>query len=119
MYCFDGVYYLYYSAMDDSNRRHNSVVKADNPLGPYEPIVNDVVDGLNNPVFFDSRTVLDSTIFVDDNGVFHYALSHSLNPFPRTSIESLMMTKAFSSTSLTICRNCVNCLFFTHVKMTS
>ena len=68
MYCFDGVYYLYYSAMDDSNRRHNSVVKADNPLGPYEPIVNDVVDGLNNPVFFDSRTVLDSTIFVDDNG---------------------------------------------------
>ncbi len=68
MYCFDGEYYLYYSAMDDNNRRHNSVVKADNPLGPYEPIVNDVVDGLNSPVFTDSRTVLDSTIFVDDNG---------------------------------------------------
>ena len=68
MYCFDGVYYLYYSAVDNSGRRHNSVVKADNPLGPYEPIVNDVVNGLKNPVFNDSRTVLDSTIFVDDDG---------------------------------------------------
>ena len=69
MYCFDGVYYLYYSAMDKSNRRHNSVVKADNPLGPYEPIVNDEVDGLHNPLFdYGGNTVLDASIFVDDDG---------------------------------------------------
>lgn len=68
MYCFDGVYYLYYSAMDSKNRRHNSVVKADNPLGPYEPIVTDTVDGLKEPLFKENTTVLDSTIFVDDDG---------------------------------------------------
>ena len=68
MYCFDGVYYLYYSAMDSKNVRHNSVVKADNPLGPYEPIVTDTVDGLKAPLFKENTTVLDSTIFVDDDG---------------------------------------------------
>ena len=74
MYCFDGVYYLYYSAMDSKNVRHNSVVKADNPLGPYEPIVNDEVDGLNNPLFLDQNVknaVLDSTIFVDDDNTMY------------------------------------------------
>ena len=71
MYCFDNVYYLYYSAIDDSGRRHNSVVQADNPLGPYEPIVKDGVDGLNNPLFKNDRTVLDSTIFVDDDGTMY------------------------------------------------
>lgn len=68
MYCFDGVYYLYYSAVNKNGVRENSVVQADNPLGPYEPIVNDKVDGLNNPLFKDNTTVLDSTIFVDDDG---------------------------------------------------
>ena len=68
MYCFDGVYYLYYSAMDSKNVRHNSVVKADNPLGPYEPIVTDTVNGLKEPLFKENTTVLDSTIFVDDDG---------------------------------------------------
>lgn len=71
MYCFDGVYYLYYSALDKDGYRRNSVVQASSPLGPYEPIVNDTVDGLHNPVFVDSNEkshVLDSTIFVDDDG---------------------------------------------------
>ena len=69
MYCFDGVYYLHYSAVNENGRRYNSVVQADNPLGPYSPIVNDKVDGLNNPVFdFGTSTVLDSTVFVDDDG---------------------------------------------------
>ena len=34
LYCFDGVYYLYYSAMDDNHVRRNSVVYSDNILGP-------------------------------------------------------------------------------------
>ena len=68
MYCFDGVYYLYYSAESDNGLRENSVVWADNPLGPYEPIVNDKVNGLKNALFKDNTSVLDATIFVDDDG---------------------------------------------------
>ena len=68
MYCFDGVYYLYYSAKNENGVRENSVVQADNPLGPYEPIVNNEVNGLNAPLFKDNTVVLDSTIFVDDDG---------------------------------------------------
>ena len=74
MYCFEGVYYLYYSALDKNNIRRNSVVSATSPLGPYEPIVNDEVDGLSNPLFLDQNVknaVLDSTIFVDDDNTMY------------------------------------------------
>ena len=70
LYCFDGVYYLYYSAMDDNHVRRNSVVYSDNVLGPYIPIVNEEVDGLNNPLFLDKNInspVLDSSVFLDDD----------------------------------------------------
>ena len=71
IYCFDGVYYMYYSAKDENRERRSSVVSADNPLGPYKPIVNAEVDGLNNPLFHNSdfmdRT-LDATVFTDDDG---------------------------------------------------
>lgn len=71
IYCFDGVYYMYYSAKDINLKRRISVVVADNPLGPYEPLVNDEVDGLNNPLFHNADYVkrgLDATVFVDDDG---------------------------------------------------
>lgn len=71
IYCFDGVYYMYYSAKDINLKRRISVVVADNPLGPYKPLVNDEVDGLNNPLFHNADYVkrgLDATVFVDDDG---------------------------------------------------
>ena len=71
LYCFDGIYYLYYSAMDDNHVRRNSVVYSENVLGPYKPIVNEEVDGLNNPLFLDkniNNPVLDSSVFLDDDG---------------------------------------------------
>ena len=71
IYCFDGTYYMYYSASDKESVRRCSVVVADNPLGPYEPLVNDEVDGLNNPLFacddYPNR-MLDTTVFTDDDG---------------------------------------------------
>lgn len=70
IYCFDGVYYMYYSAKDETLMRRCSVVVADNPLGPYRPIVNDEVDGLNNPLFHNAdylKRGLDATVFVDDD----------------------------------------------------
>ncbi len=71
LYCFDGVYYMYYSAKDSKGIRRNSVVVADNPLGPYEPLQNDKVNGLSEPLFLDKNQnfdVLDITVFVDDGG---------------------------------------------------
>lgn len=71
MYCFDGVYYLYYSANDKTLTRRCSVVVADTPLGPFEPLVNDEVDGLNNPLFYSEdypQRALDATVFTDDDG---------------------------------------------------
>lgn len=72
IYLFDGVYYMYYSANDKDNIRRCSVVVANNPLGPYKPLVNKEVDGLNNPLFVnpkDTKTrALDTTIFTDDDG---------------------------------------------------
>ena len=56
LYKFDGVYYLHYSAFDDRGVRRNSVVVSDNPLGPYEPLVNDKVNGLENPLFYNTWT---------------------------------------------------------------
>lgn len=70
LYCFDGVYYMYYSAKDKSGVRRNSVVVADSPIGPYRPLQNGNVDGLNEPLFLDKNKnfdVLDITVFVDDD----------------------------------------------------
>lgn len=78
IYCFDGVYYMYYSAKDASLIRRCSVVVADNPLGPYKPFVNDEVDGLNNPLFHNSdyfKRTLDATVFTDDNGKMYMYLT--------------------------------------------
>lgn len=74
LYCFDGIYYLYYSAMDDHLIRRNSVVASKSVLGPYKPIVNNLVDGLNNPLFLDqnvNNSVLDSSVFLDDDGIMY------------------------------------------------
>ena len=71
IYCFGGVYYMYYSAKDENQNRRSSVVSANNPLGPYKPIVNGDVDGLNNPLFHNPDYVdrtLDATVFTDDDG---------------------------------------------------
>lgn len=71
IYCFDGVYYLYYSANDTSGVRRCSVAVADNPLGPYAPLVNDRVDGLARPLFQHEdhpERALDATVFTDDDG---------------------------------------------------
>ena len=74
IYCFDGVYYMYYSANDSIGKgtRRSSVVVADNPLGPYKPLVNDEVDGLNNPLFYNNDVcparTLDISLFTDDDG---------------------------------------------------
>ncbi len=71
LYCFDGVYYIYYSAKDESFTRRCSVVMADNPLGPYEPIVNDEVNGLEAPLLHNAEYYergLDATLFTDDDG---------------------------------------------------
>ena len=70
LYCFDGLYYMYYSAKDNDGIRRNSVVVADNPLGPYKPIQKGKVNGLAEPIFLDKNTtfdVLDITVFVDDD----------------------------------------------------
>ena len=71
IYCFDGLYYMYYSAKDANNKRKCSVAVADNPLGPYEPIVNEEVDGLSAPLFSNDELferALDATVFTDDDG---------------------------------------------------
>lgn len=78
IYCFDGIYYMYYSAKDSSLIRRSSVVVADNPLGPYKPLVNDEVDGLNNPLFHNSdylKRSLDATVFTDDDGRMYMYLT--------------------------------------------
>ena len=72
IYKFDGKYYMYYSANDSTSPktvRRNSVVVADNPIGPYKPIQNNKVNGLNEPIFnFDTKRGLDITVFEDDDG---------------------------------------------------
>ena len=72
----DGYYYMYYSAKDNTVKtdagksiRRNSVVRSEDVLGPYEPIVEGDIDGLNEPLFnFDTNLGLDATIFIDDDG---------------------------------------------------
>lgn len=71
IYCFGGIYYMYYSAFDKDGIRRNSVVVADNPTGPYQPLQKGSVNGLAQPVFLDKNErfgVLDITVFVDDDG---------------------------------------------------
>ena len=73
-------YYLYYSAVEaSSGHRRNSVVWADTPLGPYQPIVTDDVNGLTTPLFKHDEVsaVLDSTLFVDDDGELYMYYSWS------------------------------------------
>ncbi len=80
MYKVGDKYYLYYSAVESStNRRCNSVVWSDTPLGPYQPIVIGDTDGLHNPLFKYDETsaVLDSTLFVDDDGQMYMYYSWS------------------------------------------
>ena len=82
LYCFDGMYYMYYSALDKSGIRRNSVVVADNPLGPYEAVRNGSVNGLAEPVFLDKNSsfdVLDITVFTDDNGEMYMYYSVCCN----------------------------------------
>ena len=82
IYCFDGLYYMYYSANDRSGIRRNSVVVADNPLGPYKAIQNNTVNGLAEPVFLDKNSsfgVLDATVFTDDDGEMYMYYSVSCN----------------------------------------
>jgi len=83
LYLFNGVYYLYYSAVDATGRRYNSVVKAkDSPLGNYNSAKNtysfDYINDGSQPMFKNgNESVLDSTIFVDDDGqmYMYYAKS--------------------------------------------
>ncbi len=82
LYCFGGIYYMYYSAKDKSGIRRNSVVAADNPLGPYEPIQKGSVNGLDEPLFLDKNQnfdVLDITVFVDDGGEMYMYYSVACN----------------------------------------
>lgn len=82
MYCFDGIYYMYYSAKDDSGIRRNSVVVADNPLGPYKPLQRGKVNGLVEPIFLDKNKnfdVLDISVFVDDDGQMYMYYSVACN----------------------------------------
>ena len=82
MYKVGDKYYLYYSAIENSTgQRRNSVVWADTPLGPYEPIVTGEVDGLHNALFaYDELySVLDATLFIDDNKDMYMYYSQSIN----------------------------------------
>ena len=93
IYCFDGVYYLYYSAAYGGNNRANSVLKADNPVGPYEPIVNDEVNGIEKPLLddLDLTKELDATIFVDDDDRMYMYYAGSFN-----SVQYIMGVEMFS-----------------------
>ena len=82
LYEFDGVYYMYYSAKDKNGIRRNSVVVANNPLGPYRPLQNEKVNGLETPLFLDQNKnfdVLDITIFVDDDEKMYMYYSVACN----------------------------------------
>ena len=82
LYCFGGLYYMYYSAKDKDGIRRNSVVIADNPLGPYKPIQKGSINGLAEPIFLDknlSYDVLDITVFTDDDGQMYMYYSVACN----------------------------------------
>ena len=67
----DGYYYMYYSAKENTSKgtRRNSVVRATDVLGPYEPIIEGDINGLETYLFnFDVDRGLDTTLFIDDDG---------------------------------------------------
>ena len=91
IYLFNGVYYMYYSAYDQGGTRRSSVVKANNPLGPYEPIQVGTIDGLKNPIFnYDYESTLDATIFVDDDNqmYMYYGISGQLQSIVGVKMKS-------------------------------
>ena len=66
----DGYYYMYYSAKENTKAgtRRNSVVRSENVLGPYEPIIEGDINGQEAPLFnYDVNRGLDTTLFIDDN----------------------------------------------------
>ena len=82
LYCFDGIYYMYYSAKDASGIRRNSVVVADEPCGPYSPLQKGNINGLSEPIFLDKNKnfdVLDITVFEDDDGSMYMYYSVACN----------------------------------------
>jgi len=82
LYCFDGIYYMYYSAKDASGIRRNSVVVAEKPCGPYSPLQKGDINGLSEPIFLDKNKnfdVLDITVFEDDDGSMYMYYSVACN----------------------------------------
>ena len=82
LYCFDGIYYMYYSAKDASGIRRNSVVVAEKPCGPYSPLQKGNINGLSEPIFLDKNKnfdVLDITVFEDDDGSMYMYYSVACN----------------------------------------
>jgi len=101
IYCFDNVYYMYYSANDRSGVRRCSVVVADHPAGPYRPLVNDEVDGLNAPLFQDENypaRALDATVFTDDDGKRYMYFTVTTNSQHIVGVELITPYKADWST---------------------
>lgn len=90
IYCFDGMYYLYYSALDKSATpvRKNSVVWSTEVAGPYEPIQEGDIDGLNEPLFdHERKNSLDITVFEDDNGeLYMYYSTYEGAIYPTSQI---------------------------------
>ena len=101
IYCFDGVYYMYYSANDKQGVRRCSVVVADNPLGPFKPLVNESVDGLNNPLFMEDESfdrALDATVFTDDDGKMYMYFTVTSNTQHVVGVELVSPYQADWST---------------------
>lgn len=78
VYCFDGIYYLYYSDISKTNnRRYINVMTSENPYGPFveyqgEDFYGNTIDGLHDPIFKHNDSlgldVLDQTLLIDDDG---------------------------------------------------
>ena len=90
IYEFDGMYYLYYSALDKSSTpvRKNSVVVASEPAGPYEPIIDGDIDGLNEPLLDnETKNSLDISVFKDDDGqLYMYYSTYQGAIYPSSQI---------------------------------
>ena len=84
IYCFDNEYYLYYSALNSSGVRKNSVLVSSEPSGPYEPIIDDNINGLENPIFdYENKDSLDITVFEDDDGqLYMYYSTTQMATYP-------------------------------------
>lgn len=85
IYQFGDYFYLYYSnASKLDGRRYIHVVRADNPLGPFKQITDEqnaydeMVDGYSEPIFqYGGNSVLDQTLFFDDDGKMYMYLAVS------------------------------------------